>query len=80
MGAVAPPAVSEIFGQNAQNSGNKETIKDGIKKYIIFLKFFKWKLVSSTQQLILLTLFMIRLVSSDRTDFIRDSNKMSKAN
>ena len=27
-------AVSEIFGQNAQNSGNKETIKDGIKKYI----------------------------------------------
>ena len=27
--------VSEIFGQNAQNSGNKETIKDGIKKYIM---------------------------------------------
>ena len=27
-------AVSEIFGQNAQNSGNKESIKDGIKKYI----------------------------------------------
>ena len=32
-GGAAPP-VSEIFGQNAQNSGNKETIKDGIKKYI----------------------------------------------
>ena len=26
-GAAAPP-VSEIFGQNAQNSGNKETIKN----------------------------------------------------
>ena len=29
--AAAPP-VSEIFGQNAQNLGNKQTIKDGIKK------------------------------------------------
>ena len=28
---------------------------------------FKWKLVSSTQQLILLTLFIIRPVSSDQT-------------
>ena len=27
-GAAAPPPVSEIFGQNAQNSGNKETIKN----------------------------------------------------
>ena len=76
---VAPP-VSEIFGQNAQNSGNKETIKDGIKKIHNCFKFFKWKLVSSTQQLILLTLFIIRPVSSNQTDFIRDSNKMSKGN
>ena len=36
--------------------------------------------MSSTQQLILLTLFIIRPVSSDQTDFIRDSNKMSKGN
>ena len=33
--------------------------------------------MSSTQQLILLTLFIIRPVSFDQTDFIRDSNKMS---
>ena len=46
----------------------------------IFLIFFKMKLVSSTQQLILLTLFIIRPVSSDQTDFIRHSNKMSKGN
>ena len=31
VGAAVPP-VSEIFGQNAHNLGNKETIKDGIKK------------------------------------------------
>ena len=36
--------------------------------------------MSSTQQLILLTEFIIRPVSSDQTDFIRDSNKMSKGN
>ena len=30
-GAAAPP-VSKIFGQNAKNSGNKETINDGIEK------------------------------------------------
>ena len=43
-----------------------------------FFNFFlKYKLVSSTQQLILLTLFIIRPVSSDQTDFIRDSNKIS---
>ena len=30
-GAAAPP-VSKIFGQNAKNSGNKETINDGIGK------------------------------------------------
>ena len=41
---------------------------------------FKRKPVRSTQQLILLTLFIIRPVSSDQTDFIRDSNKMSKGN
>ena len=46
----------------------------------MIFKFFKWKLVSSTQQLILLTLFIIRPVSSDQTDFIRDSDKMSKGN
>ena len=33
--------------------------------------------MSSTQPLILLTLFIIRPVSSDQTDFIRDSNKVS---
>ena len=79
-GGAAVPPVSEIFGQNAHNSGNKETIKDGIKKIYNCFKFFKWKLVSSTQQLILLTLFIIRPVSSDQTDSIRDSNKMSKGN
>ena len=36
--------------------------------------------MSSTQELILLTLFIIRPVSSDQTDFIRDSNKMSEGN
>ena len=36
--------------------------------------------MSSTQQLILLTLFILRPVSSVQTDFIRDSNKMSKGN
>ena len=41
-----------------------------------FFNFFKTKLVSSTQQLILLTLFIIRPISSDQTDFVRDSNKM----
>ena len=30
-GAAAPP-VSKIFGQNAKNSDNKETINDGIEK------------------------------------------------
>ena len=30
-GAAAPP-VSKVFGQNAKNSGNKETINDGIEK------------------------------------------------
>ena len=30
-GAAAPP-VSKIFGENAKNSGNKETINDGIEK------------------------------------------------
>ena len=35
----------------------------------------------STQELILLTLFIIRPVASDQTDFIRDScNKMAKGN
>ncbi|XP_044167638.1 uncharacterized protein LOC122951675 [Acropora millepora] len=34
------------------------------------------RLVSGTQQLILLALVIIRPVSSDETDFIRDSNKM----
>ena len=36
--------------------------------------------MGSTQELILLTLFIIRPVSSDQTDLIRDSNKMSKGN
>ena len=36
--------------------------------------------MSSTQELILLTLSVIRPVSSDQTDFIRDSNKMYKGN
>ena len=36
--------------------------------------------MSSTQVLMLLTLFIIRPVSSDQTDFIRDSNKMSEGN
>ena len=36
--------------------------------------------MSSTQELILLTLFIIRPVSSDQTDFIRDSSKMSEGN
>ena len=39
------------------------------KKWCFFLK---WRLVSGTQQLILLTLFIIRPVSSDQTDFVRD--------
>ena len=43
-------------------------------------QFLKWKLVSSTQQLIFITLFIIGPVSSDQTDFIRDSNTMSKGN
>ena len=34
----------------------------------MFFFFFKWRLVSGTQQLILLTLFIIRPVSSDQTD------------
>ena len=33
-----------------------------------------------TQQLVLLNLFIIRPVSSDQTDFIRDSNARSKGN
>ena len=45
-----------------------------------FTFFFKWRLVSSTQELILLTLLIIRPVSSDQTVFIRDSNKMSERN
>ena len=45
-----------------------------------FIIFFKRRLVSSTQELILVTLFILRLVSSDQTDFIRDSNKMYKGN
>ena len=36
--------------------------------------------MSRTQQLILLALFILRTVSSDQTDFIRDSNKVSKGN
>ena len=36
--------------------------------------------MSSTQELILVTLFIVRPVSSDQTDFIRDSNKMYKGN
>ena len=36
--------------------------------------------MSGTQQLILLNLFIIRPVSSDQTEFIRDSNKMSEGN
>ena len=47
--------------------------------YYLFI-CFKWRLVSSTQELILLTLSVIRPVSSDETDFIRDCNKMSKGN
>ena len=42
--------------------------------------YFLFILVSITQELILLTLFTIPPVSSDQTDFIRDSNKMSKGN
>ena len=45
-----------------------------------FIIFFKRRLVSSTQELILVTLFILRPVSSDQTDFIRDSNKMYKGN
>ena len=44
--------------------------------FLIF--FFKWRLSSSTQELILVSLFILRPVSSDQTDFIRDSNKMYK--
>ena len=36
--------------------------------------------MSSTQELILVTLFILRPVSSDQTDIIRDSNKMFKGN
>ena len=36
--------------------------------------------MSGTQQLILLNLFIIGPASSDQTDFIRDSNKMSEEN
>ena len=36
--------------------------------------------MSSTQELILTTLFIMRPVSSDQTDFIRDFNKMSEGN
>ena len=45
-----------------------------------FLIFLKWRLVSSTQELILVSLFILQPVSSDQTDFIRDSNKMYKGN
>ena len=45
-----------------------------------FIIFFKWRLVGSTQELILVTLFILRPVSSDQIDFIRDSNKMYKGN
>ena len=45
-----------------------------------FIIFFKRRLASSTQELILVTLFILRPVSSDQTDFIRDSNKMYKGN
>ena len=31
-GGGGSPPVSKIFGQNAKNSGNKETINDGIEK------------------------------------------------
>ena len=49
--------------------------------FFLILQFsFKWRLVSSTQELILVTLFTLRPVSSDQTDFIRDSNKMYKVN
>ena len=47
---------------------------------LILYFFFKWRLVSSTQELMLVTLFILRSVSSDKTDFIRDSNKMYKGN
>ena len=48
--------------------------------FLILQFFFKGRLVSSTQELILVTLFTLRPVSSDQTDFIRDSNKMYKVN
>lgn len=43
---------------------------------------FLWRywLVSSTQELILSTLVIIRPISSDQTHLIRDSNKMYKEN
>ena len=61
---------------------------------ILFLKFFlNFSLIfkvfffnvffsngDCTQELILLTLYIIRPVSSDQRDFIRDSNKMSEGN
>ena len=47
--------------------------------FLLFLFFLK-RLVSGTQQLILLTLLIIRLVSSVQKDFVRDSNKISKGN
>ena len=34
--------------------------------------------MSSTQELILVTLFILRPVSSDQTEFIRDSNRCIK--
>ena len=49
-----------------------------ITRQFFFYYFFVIVIVSSTQQLILSTLFITRPVSSDQTDFIRDSNKMSK--
>ena len=36
--------------------------------------------MSSTQELILVSLLILRPVSSDQTDFIRDSKKMYKGN
>ena len=47
------------------------------KFFINFFKnFLNKKLVGSTQQQILSTLFIIRLVSSDHTDFIKDLTRL----
>ena len=50
-GEGQPSPVSDIFGQNAQNSGDKETIKDGIKKFINKAKIKKKRALASIKNI-----------------------------